>query len=303
MSQQSFENSTTPEPHVLEGGNALDTPPPLEPARPLDRRPDGIDPVIVCPEENKVATIPEFKNAARVLFVNAINSDAAWLSKAVYRFGLGFCLCVLLAACGACGETKRVDLHNVAESQLTADEAVFEKSMTGYRAQDVDFTLPELAKHPHEARVFEALGYVRKTGSNLDLSPTGRTVAREIGGGRIAFDLERPHLLGSVRFTWETDEISCGEGREPLRTYGWDERVGPLTPLGSALVNNYSLYRGSWDERYKEHPYPWRDREKPLHELFSLYTDPVSRYPVTPIIPGGEVLAFKWSREFAEAGL
>jgi hypothetical protein len=75
MSQQSFEDSTTPEPHVLEGGNALGTPPPLEPARPLDQRPDGIDPVIVRPEENKVATIPEFKNAARVLFVNGINSD------------------------------------------------------------------------------------------------------------------------------------------------------------------------------------------------------------------------------------
>jgi hypothetical protein len=213
---------------------------------------------------------------------------------------LAMCASLFLASCGPCGNVKQINLRSVPPSQLVEDRALFKESTSGFRALYVTFTLSELNLHPSEARIFEQLGYVRQAGRKVKLTILGAHTSRHLGEGELAFYLEQPHRLGAVQFTSETEETLCNEAHETFRTYGWNESVGPFTPLGLALFNNKSLYIGSYTEGHRVHPHLWLKLMQPLHEIFGFDPEPALRKPVKL---GGETLDFRWSKYFVESGI
>jgi hypothetical protein len=210
--------------------------------------------------------------------------------------------CAFLASCGPCGANtvRHIDLSTVPKSQLADDEKLFKANMEKPRAISVRVTLSKLKQHPHEALVFERLGYVRHSGRDLVMTKLGSSIALNDGGYRepeYEFFLVPPQRVGTVHFTWETEETVCNEGHENIRTYGWDEKIGPLTPLGSALFKTRSLFIGSYANGYEERPRIWQKNGVSLHEIFSFDPAPALRNPVTI---DGEALDFKWSEGFAD---
>jgi hypothetical protein len=203
--------------------------------------------------------------------------------------------CCTVAACGPCGHPKSIDLRSVSAEQQSRDAARLRENLPENRAQYVDVRLSDLTRHPHEARIFTSLGLVRQAGPNLVLTAHGEKTSYRVGDGSIRFLLEKPHTLKTIRFTFETEGAVCDEGRELFRTYGWDDEVGPLTPLGAALARNGSLYRGSFMEGFKVHPRLWHENSGALHEIFRF--DPGSSERKAVLI-GGETLDFRWSRDF-----
>jgi hypothetical protein len=204
--------------------------------------------------------------------------------------GVALAAVVALSGCGPCGDVKRADLKTIPRAQLDADMAVFEKAADGEGAE-IEFELDKLAKHPEAVQVFESLGYVGKKGGHLAFTRKGLTNSRDLRYSSRGFMISKQPAHSPVQFTYESEQVQCNEGHSIERTYGFDDRIAPLTPLGDALVRHGLLYRGTADTK----PVRWKGPRELLHETF--YFEVID--PSGTAQFGGEGLDFSWGRSFA----
>jgi hypothetical protein len=204
---------------------------------------------------------------------------------------------VLIVSCGPCGnETVRhIDPRSVPKSQIINDEAIFKRNVQKQGPLLIALRLSEVVRHPREAQIFERFGYIRRSGATVVITKLGRSRSSLRTSGKYMFVLaDKSPKLGMAHFIWETEETVCNEGNEHFRTYGWNQPIGSLTPLGLALEKNNSLYIGSTAPGHEEHPHLWRGSSAMLHSYFIF--DP--KFP-DPVLIDGETLDFKWSEDFS----
>ncbi len=174
----------------------------------------------------------------------------------------------VLTACGPCGEVKHVDLTMLSQVHIAADTALFKRHWVLNGRHSLDVQLADLVKHRDAANVFIELGYAQLHGTRLDLTAKGRAISQDNGFSHRLFFIDTQQRQRPVKFTSETEEVQCNEGHSLERTYGFDDRVGPLTPLGQTLLRRGLLYRGSNEPFTKYYPVRWRGPRDPIREKF-----------------------------------